>query len=55
MSIKPLSNSIFKLIKDEFDINPVFLIFSNFDPTKLLSLVGSKVSAMPLLQPPEHS
>ena len=25
MSIKPLSNSIFKLIKDEFDINPVFL------------------------------
>ena len=25
MSIKPLSNSIFKLIKDEFDINPAFL------------------------------
>jgi predicted nucleotidyltransferase component of viral defense system len=25
MSIKPLSSGIFKLIKDEFDINPVFL------------------------------
>lgn len=25
MSIEPLSSGIFKLIKDEFDINPVFL------------------------------
>ena len=24
MSIEPLSSGIFKLIKDEFDINPVF-------------------------------